>query len=97
MLAAIEAHVDPVMDEAFTLQALSNACFDHHVHGALFEHARANAVFDVMPAAHFYNDGFDPLQVKQVRQQQSRGTRSDNSDLRAQRVPFEGRQMGEGR
>jgi hypothetical protein len=49
------------MHEPFAFQAFSNACFDHHVHSALLEHACANAVFDVMPAAGFDNDGFDPL------------------------------------
>src|SRR5712671_229603 len=97
MLPVVEAHVDSVMHEPFAFQAFSNACFDHHVHSALLEHACANAVFDVMPAAGFHDDGIDSLQVKQVRKQQSRRPRSDNSDLRAQVLPLDGCQVREER
>ncbi len=97
MLPVVEAHVDSVMHEPFAFQAFSNACFDHHVHSALLEHACADAMFDVMPAAGFYDDGIDSLQVKQVRKQQSRRPRSDNSDLRAQVLPLDGCQVREER
>jgi hypothetical protein len=90
MLPAIEAHMDSVMDEPFSLQTFSNTCFDHHIHRALLEHACTDAVFDVMPAADFDDDGFDSQQVQQVRKQQSRRAGSDDSDLRAQGLPLRG-------
>src|ERR1700675_806197 len=87
MFPAVETHMDSVMDESLALQALSNARFNHHIHSALLEHAGTDAIFDVMPATVFDDDGFDPLQVKQVRKQQSCRPGSDDSDLRAQCFP----------
>jgi hypothetical protein len=75
------------MDKRFALQALPNASFEQHIHCALLENARPDALFDVWPAAGFNNDGFDPLQVQEMRKQQSCRPGSDNSDLRAQDRP----------
>jgi hypothetical protein len=84
MAAAVKSQLDSVMDEPFALQAIPDACFDQQIHRALLEHARPDALFDVFPGASFDNDGFDPLQVEEVRKQQSRGTGSDDSNLCAQ-------------
>ena len=72
------------MDEPFPLQALPDARFGQYIHSALLQHACPDALFDVFSAASFDNDGFDSLQVEEMREQQSCRPRSDNSDLSAQ-------------
>jgi hypothetical protein len=83
MAAPVETQSDAVVGERFALKALADARFDEQVDRALFQQARADALFDVFPAARFDNDGFDSLQVEQVGEHQSRRTRPDNADLRA--------------
>jgi hypothetical protein len=56
MAAPVEPQLNSVMDESFALQAIPDASFDQHIHRALLEHACADALFDIFPAAHFDND-----------------------------------------
>ena len=65
-LRRLKSQLDAVMGEAFALEALADARFDEQIDRALFEQARADALFDVFPAARFDDDGFDSLQVEQV-------------------------------
>src|SRR6266581_4044475 len=90
---AMKSQLNSRMDEPFALQALPDANFDQHIHRALLEHACADALFDVFPAARFDNDGFDPLQMEEVRKEQSRRPGSDDSDLCAQGFAFPQSQM----
>jgi hypothetical protein len=86
---AVESQGDAVMSKAFALQALADACFDQQIDRALFQKACADALFDIFSAARFDHDGFDSLQVEQVREHQPCGTRADDADLSAQRFfPF---------
>ena len=88
MAAPVESQLDAVMGERFALEALADARFNEQINRALFEQARANALFDVFPAARFKNNGFDPLQVEQMGEHKSRRTCPDNADLRAHDLPF---------
>jgi hypothetical protein len=81
--AAVEAQLDAVMSKAFALETLSHTRFDEQIDGALFEQASADSLLDVFPGSRFENDGFDPLQVQQVGEHESRRTCADDADLRA--------------
>src|SRR5207237_10554462 len=63
------------------LQAVAETHLDEQVHRALFEHAGADRRLDLGPASRFEDDRFDPPQVEQVREQQTRGARPDDADL----------------
>jgi len=72
-----------VMRERLTLQAFAHARFDEHFDRAVFEQARAHALFNIFTAARFDDDGIDPLQVEQVSEHQSCRPCPDDADLRA--------------
>ena len=55
----------------------------HQINGALLQHAGANALFDIVAAAIFEDDGIDALEVEKMRQNQTGGSCADDSDLRA--------------
>jgi hypothetical protein len=64
--AAVKSKDDPVMSEAFALKSIADSRFNEQIDRTMFEQARADALFDIFPAARFDDDGFDPLQVEQV-------------------------------
>ncbi len=51
--APAEAQFHAVVIQALALQPLAHARFDHQVGGALFEHAGADALLDILAAARF--------------------------------------------
>ena len=55
----------------------------HQVDGALLQHAGAHAAFDVVAAPRLQHDAVDAGALQQQRQEQPRGTRADDADLRA--------------
>ena len=88
MAFSVEAQLDPVMREAFALEALADSRFDQQIDGTLFEEARTDALFDVFSAPRFEDDRLDPPQVKEMGEHQPRGTCPDYADLRAHVFPF---------
>jgi hypothetical protein len=89
MAAAVKSNLDAVMDQRFALEARSEARGDEQIDGALFEHSRAHALFDIFAAVALDDHGFDALQVEKMGEQESRRARSHDSNLRAQRAPPE--------
>ncbi len=81
--ATVEAQLDSVVTETLALQPAAYTHLNQQVGGALFEQARAHTILTILPAAGFHHDGFNTLQVQQMREHQSGGSGSDNSDLRA--------------
>lgn len=81
MTAAIEAELDPVMQQSPLLQAFANSGFDERVDCALLKHTCANAALDILAASRLYDYGVDTLQVQQVRQQQSSRAGADYTNL----------------
>ncbi len=59
MVTPAEAQVEAVMNEAFALQPLADTRLDQQVNRALFEHPRADALFDMLLAAGLEHDGLD--------------------------------------
>src|SRR5208283_121578 len=72
---------DALMLQAFALHARAYAGFPQHVHGALFEHAGAHAIFNIFARVAFKNHAFDSLQVQQVGEHQTRGPGSNDPYL----------------
>jgi len=82
MSAPAEAQFDAVVDQALALQPLAHAGLHEQIHRALLEDAGAHAMLDVVAAPRFDDHRLDALPVQQVGKQQSRGTRTDDADLR---------------
>ena len=74
-----------MVDQAFALQPLTDAGLGEQIDRSLFEQTRAHALLAILPAARFDHDGLNSLEMQEVRQNQSRGPRSYDSDLRAHR------------
>jgi hypothetical protein len=81
MAPPVEAQVDAVVDQALARQSIAETGFDEQIDRALLEDTRADPMLDVLPAASFNNDRFDPLEVQEMRQQQSGGPGADDPDL----------------
>ena len=81
-LAVAEADVDRLVDHAFAAQPLIEPKLGHQVDGALLQHAGAHAVFHIGAAARFEHDAVDALAIEQMREEEARGPRADDSDLR---------------
>ena len=79
--APAEAEPDAIVPQSLALQTLADAGFDHQVHRALLQHARAHPIFDVLAAAALQNDRLDASQVQQMREHQAGRSRPDNTDL----------------
>jgi hypothetical protein len=81
MPGAVETQLDTGVDQAFSLEAVTDSGLFHQIDSALFEDAGANTLFDIFLGARFENDGVDSLQMKQMREGEPGGTCSDDSDL----------------
>src|SRR4051794_1714267 len=80
MALAVEAQLDALVDEALAVQAIAEAGLREQLDRALLEHAGADAVLDVLAAAVLEDDGVDPLEVEEVREQEPGGARAHDSD-----------------
>jgi hypothetical protein len=69
------------MDDSLAIHTLANASFAQQLHGALLEHAGANAVLDVLAAAALEDDALDSGDLEQPCECQARGARADDRDL----------------
>lgn len=83
MGALVEAKIHAVVHQAFALQPFAYAGFFQQVHGALFENSRAHALLHVLAAAIFEDDGFDAVEMQQMRKNQACGPGADDANLRA--------------
>ena len=83
--APFETQLDAVMDDALAVETLRHADLRQQVDGSLLEHARPDALLDVLAAARLEDDGVDALQVQQVRKRQTRRPGADDRYLRAHR------------
>ena len=81
--AAAEAQLHAVVDESLALEALADAHLDQELDRALLQHARADAPLDVLAVAVLEDHGLDALEMEQLPEDKPRGTRADDSDLRA--------------
>src|SRR5579872_5791751 len=81
MAPAAEAQIDAVVPQALAHQALAYAGFDHEVDRGLLEHAGAHAAFNVFAAARLQDDGFDSLEMQEMREHQAGWAGSDDADL----------------
>ena len=88
MTPPAEAEPNAIVPQSFALQALAHAGFDHQVHRALLQHARAHAILDVLAAAALQNHGLDPVQMQQMGEHQPGRSGSDNTDLGSHSMLF---------
>ena len=71
------------MDESLGLHPVADTHFGEQVDGLLLKNSGAHALFYVLAAAGLNYDGFDSVQIQQMGQHQSRGSCSNDPDLRA--------------
>ena len=77
-----ELELDAVVDDPLALHPLPHARLDEQVGCALLEHARADAVLDVLAAAVLEHDRLDALALEQPGEHQAGGAGADDADLR---------------
>ena len=81
MAAAGEAQLEPLVDQAFLLQARADACLLEQVGRALLEHAGADPLLDVRAAVALEHDRSDAFEMQKVRQQEAGRTGADDANL----------------
>jgi hypothetical protein len=72
------------VQHALAAHAFADAAFVQQINRALLEHARPDSLFAVLAAARLYNDRFNSFKMKQVSENETRGSRPDNANLRFQ-------------
>ena len=82
MALAVELQLDPVVDDAFALHPVADACLDQQVGRPLLEHAGTDPVLDVVAASVLENDGLDPGPLEQPAEGQPGRAGADDPDLR---------------
>jgi hypothetical protein len=83
MAAASERDVQPLVPHALTGEPFADAGLVHQVDRALFEHARPNALDDMVPTAILDDDRVDAALVEEVPEHEPGRTGADDADLRA--------------
>ena len=83
MTLAIELELDAVVDDPLAPEPLSRACVDEQIGDRLLEHAGANALLDVLPAAVLEHDRLDAFAVEQLGEREPRRAGAHDPDLRA--------------
>ncbi len=81
--AAAEAKLDAMVQESFAGEAFADARALEELDRRMLEHARAHAMLDVVAAAVLDDDRVNALEMQQMREQEPRGPRADDADLRA--------------
>src|ERR1700689_5344119 len=84
MATTAEAQFDAVGNQPFPFESGAYTGVGEQVSSSLLEHSGADALFDVLAAARLNYNRLDSLQMEKMRQHQSCGSRTDDSDLRAQ-------------
>ena len=80
---AVEAEVEPVVEQALALHPLADAGLDQQIARPVFDQAGADAAFDVGAAAVLQNDGIDALKMQEMRQHQPGRPGADDPHLRS--------------
>ena len=80
---AAEANLDPLVDQGLAVHPLAEAGLVEDVDRPLFQHAGADAVLDVLPAAVLDDNRLDAFAREQVREQEPGRPRPHDSHLRA--------------
>jgi hypothetical protein len=80
----VEAKLDTVVHEAFALHPLARPRVFDQFGDPVFDHARSNALLDVLATATFKDDVVDSFSLEQMPQEQARGTGTDDDHLRTQ-------------
>ncbi len=84
MAAAVKTKFDTVMNQTFAPQTLAGTGLMEQIHGALFEYARADPLFDVFASLRLDYDGLDALKMEQMGKQEARRPGSHDAHLRAE-------------
>jgi hypothetical protein len=79
---AVETERETVMNQSLAVKAGGKAELVHQVDGTLLEQTGAHPLDDILPAAVFQHDGFDPVTPQQMREQQAGRARTDDTNLR---------------
>ena len=82
MPVSVELQLDPIVRQAFRMEAGRDPGALQQRHGALFEHAGADPGQHVVSAALLDHDGVDTPAVEQATEQQPRRSGTDDGDLR---------------
>jgi hypothetical protein len=85
---AVELELDSTVDEPFSLQPLAGAGVDEKVGDRLLEHARSDALLDVLAAAVLEHDGLDAFPVQELREGETCRPGADDADLRPHQSGF---------
>jgi hypothetical protein len=83
MRLTFKPELDAVMRQPLAHETTTDTGLAQQIDGGLLEHARAHPPLDVLAASALDDDGFDALQVKQVRKHQPGGTGADDAYLGA--------------
>src|SRR5579862_5310459 len=78
-----ERDVDAILGEAELVQLVGDASLPQQVHRALLQHAGADSPFDVRPITTLKNDRVDAADMEKLRQEKTRRSGADDSDLGA--------------
>jgi hypothetical protein len=81
MSLAIEAELDPAMNQALAAHALADSSFVQQIHRALFQDARANAILDMFARLGLYNDALHARKMQELGQDESGWSGSDDRNL----------------
>ena len=81
-LAIAEADIDRLVDHALAAQPLVEPKLGHQVDRALLQHAGTHAVFHIGAAARFEHHAVDALAIKEMREEKTGRSRTDDPDLR---------------
>ena len=68
MRPPIEAQVDSVVDQPFSLKALAHSGFHEQIDRSLLEQASANSLLAILPCASLDHDRVDAVQMQKVRE-----------------------------
>ena len=79
---AAEGELHAVVDQALAVQARADAGGVEQLHGAALEQPGTDPRLDVVAGPALEHDGVDAMAVQQLREQQARGARADDGDLR---------------
>jgi hypothetical protein len=86
MTLSVKPKFDSMVDEALAFEPVSDTYLREEIDRGLFENSRADALFDVVPAASLQNNGVNPVQVQQMAEHEPCRAGSDNPHLGAPRL-----------